>query len=83
MQFDEKELRIDVEDTGFGISDGEVPRVFDKFFRSDSPEVQSEVGTGLGLPIAREVIRLHGGELMVHSVLGEGATFSATIPLGS
>ncbi|MFV1967282.1 MAG: ATP-binding protein [Pirellulaceae bacterium] len=80
VQVDENALKIDVEDSGVGISEEELARIFDKFFRSTNPDVQAETGTGLGLSMAQEVIRLHGGELTVQSVLGEGTTFTATIP---
>ena len=81
VQVADKELRIDVEDTGVGISEDDLPRIFDKFFRSMNPEVQAEKGTGLGLAIAQEVIHLHGGDLTVHSELGVGTTFAVTLPL--
>ncbi|MCC6494328.1 MAG: PAS domain-containing protein, partial [Pirellulales bacterium] len=63
VKAEEGRLRASVEDTGFGIAAEELPKVFDKFFRSDDPRVQAEVGTGLGLSRAREVVRMHGGEL--------------------
>ena len=75
-------LRVDVEDTGIGISEEELPRVFDKFFRSSNPQVQEQPGSGLGLSMAQEVLRLHGGELTVESQLGAGSRFTATLPLG-
>jgi signal transduction histidine kinase len=74
-------LVIDVEDTGVGIAAEELPRVFEKFFRSADPRVQQECGTGLGLPLAREVVRLHGGELTATSQLNKGSTFTVTLPL--
>ena len=64
-------LVIDVEDTGVGISAEELPRIFEKFFRSADQRVQEESGTGLGLSLASEVARLHGGELTVTSKLNE------------
>lgn len=76
-------LVVDVEDTGIGISAEELPRVFDKFFRSQTQEVQNITGTGIGLSMAQEVIELHGGELTVQSELGKGTTFTATVPLKS
>ena len=82
VQVDNSELKIDVEDSGVGISQEELPRVFDKFFRSANPKVQAEIGTGLGLSMSQEIIRLHGGDLTVQSELGEGTTFTAIIPLG-
>ncbi len=81
VKIDETDLQIAVVDTGVGISAEELPKVFEKFFRSDNPLVQQEVGTGLGLSLAREVIRMHGGELAVESQLGQGSTFVATIPV--
>lgn len=74
-------LQIDVEDTGIGISEEELPRVFEKFFRSKHAAVQSINGTGIGLSMAQEVILLHGGELTVQSELGKGSTFTAVVPL--
>jgi two-component system phosphate regulon sensor histidine kinase PhoR len=75
-------LQIDVEDTGFGISAEELPKVFDKFFRSSDPRVQKETGSGLGLSLVQEVIRLHGGKLGVQSELNKGTRFTVTLPLG-
>ena len=74
-------LRIAVEDTGVGIAAEELPKVFDKFFRSDDPRVQAETGTGLGLSLAREVVRMHGGEITVESELNQGSTFTVSLPL--
>ena len=76
-------LQIDIEDTGVGISEEELPKIFDKFFRSSDPRVQQESGTGLGLSLAREVIRLHRGELTVESEVNKGSTFTLTLPLES
>ncbi len=81
VNIDEEQLQIAVVDTGVGISAEEIPKVFDKFFRSDDPRVQEEVGTGLGLSLAREVIHLHGGEISVESQIDQGTTFTATIPI--
>jgi two-component system phosphate regulon sensor histidine kinase PhoR len=74
-------LRIAVEDTGVGIAAEELPKVFEKFFRSDDPRVQAETGSGLGLSLAREVVRMHGGEITVESVLNQGSTFTVLLPL--
>ena len=77
----EEDLEIAVEDTGVGISEEEITRVFDKFFRSEDSRVQDESGTGLGLSLAREVVRMHGGEITVESTLNKGSTFTVSIPL--
>jgi len=77
----EQALVIEVIDSGYGISADELPKVFDKFFRSADPRVQQEAGSGLGLSLAREVARLHGGNLRVNSELEKGTTFTLTLPL--
>lgn len=76
----EDEIAIAVTDTGVGIAEDEQAKVFDKFFRSGNPDVQDIVGTGLGLSLAREIAQLHRGELTLESVLGEGSTFTVTLP---
>jgi signal transduction histidine kinase len=81
VKITDREIRIEVEDTGVGISEEEIPRICDKFFRSSNPLVQQITGTGLGLSLAHEVIKLHGGNLTIQSKLGEGTTFIATLPL--
>jgi len=81
VRWKDQELTIDVVDTGTGISKEELPRVFDKFFRSKDPRIRAETGTGLGLSLAREVVRLHGGELTAESELNEGSTFAVSLPM--
>jgi two-component system phosphate regulon sensor histidine kinase PhoR len=81
VKLTERAIRIEVEDSGIGISEEELPRIFEKFFRSANPNVQEVTGTGLGLSMAHEVIKLHGGDLTVQSTLGRGTTFTATLPL--
>jgi len=74
-------LSVGIEDSGVGISEEELGHVFDKFFRSKDPRVQNETGTGLGLSLAREIVRLHGGELTVKSTVDKGSIFVATLPV--
>lgn len=74
-------LVFEVQDNGVGISADETERVFEKFFRSTNPLVQDETGTGLGLPMAREIARLHGGDIGLTSVVGEGSIFTARVPI--
>lgn len=76
----EDSFTMRVEDTGFGISEEELPKIFDKFFRSDNEAVRDVEGTGLGLSMAREIARLHGGDIAVESKLGEGSAFTLTLP---
>lgn len=81
VALDESQLQVIVQDTGMGIAPNELPKVFEKFFRSSDPRVQSETGTGLGLSLAREVVRMHGGDITVESQIDQGTTFTATIPV--
>ena len=77
----DQNLEIDVEDTGVGIAENELPKVFDKFFRSDDPRVQEQKGTGLGLALVQEVVRLHGGRVSVESEIDKGSTFQIVLPI--
>lgn len=81
VHLDASLLQVTVQDTGVGIAEDEVPKVFDKFFRSADLRVQAESGTGLGLSLAREVVRMHGGDITVESKPDQGATFVTTIPV--
>jgi CheY-like chemotaxis protein/two-component sensor histidine kinase len=80
-QSEAEEIQITVGDTGIGISDEDQERIFSRFFRADSPPVQSTPGTGLGLSIVRSLVELHGGEIWLESELGEGSSFSFTLPV--
>jgi signal transduction histidine kinase len=82
VHFTDQEIELSVVDTGVGIAAEEVPKVFDKFFRSDDPRVQEQTGTGLGLALAQEVVRLHGGRIVVESELNKGSTFTVFLPRG-
>jgi signal transduction histidine kinase len=77
----DKQIEISVEDTGVGIAADELEKVFEKFYRSSDPRVQEQTGTGLGLALSQEVVRLHGGKITVESELDKGSTFSLTLPL--
>lgn len=68
---------VSVTDQGEGIPEGDLPKVFTKFFRRDHGR---PTGTGLGLWISRGLVEAHGGELTARSAVGEGATFTFTIP---
>jgi signal transduction histidine kinase len=74
-------VRIDVRDDGIGLSPDEHAHLFDKFFRAQQPARQGVEGTGLGLPITRLLVELHGGRMSVASVPEEGSTFSFTLPV--
>ena len=70
-----------VSDTGIGIAPDDLPRIFDEFFRTRQAKEMEEHGTGLGLPIVKEIVERYGGTIDVDSTLGEGTTFRFSIPL--
>jgi PAS domain S-box-containing protein len=74
-------LRVDVIDTGLGISEEDQERLFTRFFRADDASVRQQTGTGLGLNITKSLVEMHGGEITVESERGKGSTFSFTLPL--
>ncbi len=77
----EHDLRIAVADTGIGISEEALPRIFKEFEQADTTTTRKYGGTGLGLTISRNLARLLGGDLIAASVPGEGSTFTLTIPI--
>jgi signal transduction histidine kinase len=74
-------LRVEVRDTGDGLTPEEQAQLFTRFFRSRQPGRPAIPGTGLGLVIARLLVELHGGEITVTSAPGEGSTFAFSLPL--
>jgi len=69
---------VSVQDTGVGISEADLPRIFQRFYRCD--QSRSEAGTGLGLSLARAVARAHGGDITVVSRQNQGSTFTIILP---
>lgn len=79
-RLDDHGVRFEVEDTGVGLSEEDCRRVFDKFYRVGAQKNMAS-GTGLGLPLAKHIVEdVHGGHLRVKSLLGQGSTFSITLP---
>ena len=74
--------RLTVRDTGIGIAEPDLPRLFERFQRVEGAKGRSFEGSGIGLALVQELARLHGGDVSVESVVGEGSTFHVTIPLG-
>ena len=74
--------RLVVRDTGVGIPAEELPRMFDRFHRIQNPTARTHEGTGIGLALVQELVKLHGGTVGVESVSGIGSRFTVTIPLG-
>lgn len=73
-------IMFTIRDTGYGISENELPRIFEKFYRSPDDAVQQQKGTGLGLSLTKEIIGLHGGDISVESSIGAGSSFTITLP---
>jgi signal transduction histidine kinase/DNA-binding response OmpR family regulator len=78
---DGNELVVSVTDSGIGIAPGDQPKVFEKFKQVGDTLTDKPKGTGLGLPICKEIIEYHGGCIWVESTLGQGSTFSFTLPI--
>ncbi len=77
------EMQVDVQDNGVGIAVEDQARIFERFFRGEHPLVLATPGTGLGLPIVRQLVEMHNGRIWMTStgVPGEGSTFSFTLPI--
>jgi len=75
-------VQIDVSDTGIGIPAADHERIFERFYRGENPSVMATAGTGLGLPITKRLVEMHGGSIEVESegVPGRGATFHVILP---
>lgn len=78
----DRQCVIDIADTGDGISEDNLKKIFDKFFRAHQDDENSESNTGLGLNIALSIAKAHKGEITVKSQLGKGTTFTVILPLG-
>lgn len=74
------EVRIDVIDSGPGLSAEAAARVFERFYRTDTSRTRASGGSGLGLSIVHALVAAHGGRVTVHSEPGEGATFTVVLP---
>ncbi len=80
--FEGSEIVIRVSDTGIGIPEAKLPRIFERFYRVDKARSKETGGTGLGLSIVRHVAENHGGRVTVESTFGEGSTFTVYLPRG-
>jgi signal transduction histidine kinase len=77
------ELAVEVKDNGIGIKPEEQEKIFEKFYRAKDKRISGITGTGLGLALAREVARLHGGDISLDSQVDRGSTFTLHLPVRS
>src|SRR5262249_34690155 len=73
---------LEVSDTGVGIAAHELPRLFERFHRIEGVQGRTLEGTGIGLALVRELVRLHGGNVDVDSAVQRGSVFRVSLPLG-
>ncbi|BAY11417.1 ATP-binding protein [Calothrix sp. NIES-2098] len=76
-------VTLQVEDTGTGIEPEQLPHVFERFYQVRGVQARTHEGSGIGLALVQELIKLHGGTVEVSSTLGVGSCFTVTIPLGT
>lgn len=76
-----KMLRIEVADTGIGIAADKHEKVFERFFQNDLPQTMVNQGSGIGLSITREFVRIHGGRIYLNSEVGKGSCFTVLLPV--
>ncbi len=76
-------VKLEVQDQGIGIRTDQIPHLFERFRQADGSANRSYEGTGLGLSLVQELSALHGGQVTVQSVYGEGTTFTIDLPLGA
>lgn len=74
-------MEIEITDTGVGIPEEELPKIFDKFYRVKHPETRKVIGTGLGLAIVKSVVEAHNGTIEVDSAPSRGSTFRIRLPM--
>ncbi len=82
LRADGDDVRLVVRDTGSGIPAGELPHLFERFHRVEGTPGRTHEGTGIGLALVQELVKLHGGSITVTSQVDAGSTFTVTIPRG-
>jgi heavy metal sensor kinase len=80
LQMLDQEVAVSVEDTGHGIEPEHIPHLFERFYRTDWARAKDTAGTGLGLPIVKEIMEAHGGSISVTSQVDKGSVFTLRLP---
>ena len=83
LRAESESVALEVTDTGIGIAEQDLPRLFERFHRVEGVRSRSHEGSGIGLAFVRELARMHRGEVLVTSAVGRGTTFTVRIPIGS
>ena len=82
LTIEEKTAHISIKNTGEGLADDELPKVFDRFYKTDASRSKDKTGLGLGLSISRKIVHLHQGHIVVRSIKGEYTVFELQLPVG-
>src|SRR5262249_29996797 len=80
---DHSAVELTIRDTGTGIAPEELPRLFERFHRVEGVQARTHEGSGIGLALVQELVKLHGGAIDVRSAFGSGHTFPIRIPTGT
>jgi PAS domain S-box-containing protein len=79
---DGNNIRVTISDTGIGIPEDQLAKIFNRFHRVENSEGRSQEGTGIGLALVKELVKLHGGSISVSSTQGKGSVFTIELPTG-
>ena len=83
LRLEDGAAALRVKDTGVGVPPAEVPRLFERFHRVEGTRARTHEGSGIGLALVQELVKMHGGAIHAESTLGAGTTFTVTVPLGA